>query len=98
MSFLSALLSFFAPICLEHSKVLHLLVEVCLEQYLFIQRQQANQRKVCNNLAPNQTDFMKQIHVHIDTSKVLELPLHMYSVCYLAFLLYMCINYNMFRK
>ena len=46
MSFLSALLSFFAPICLEHSKELQLLVEVCLEKYLFIQRQQANQRKV----------------------------------------------------
>ena len=59
---------------------------------------QSTEGTVCNNLAPNNTDFMKQIHVHIDTSKVLELLLYMYSVCYLAVLLYMCINYNMFRK
>ena len=47
VSFLSALLSFYVPICLEHSRELYLLIEVCLEKYLFVQRQQANQRKVC---------------------------------------------------
>jgi len=64
VSFLSALLSFFAPICLEQSKELHLLVQVCLEKYLFIQRQQANQRKVYNYmyiyLAGNETEILPE--------------------------------------
>ncbi|KAJ7375226.1 rRNA primary transcript metabolism protein [Desmophyllum pertusum] len=49
VSFLSALLAFFVPICLKQSKDLHLLVEVCLEKYLVVQRQQANQRKTCTD-------------------------------------------------
>ena len=46
VSFLSALVSFYAQIYLEKSKELHLLLEICLQKYLFVQRQQANQRKV----------------------------------------------------
>ena len=64
VSFLSALLSFFTQICLEQSKELHLLVEVCLEKYLFIQRQQANQRKVYSYmyiyLAGNETEILHE--------------------------------------
>ena len=55
VTFLSALLSSFEPICCDSLKVVHHLVEVCLENYLLVQRQQANQRKVGvnRNLALN---------------------------------------------
>ncbi|CAH3042344.1 unnamed protein product, partial [Porites evermanni] len=46
VTFLSALLSSFEPICCDSLKVVHHLVEVCLENYLLVQRRQANQRKV----------------------------------------------------
>ena len=32
--------------CSERSEELHLLLEICLQKYLLVQRQQANQRKV----------------------------------------------------
>ena len=46
VSFLSALLCSFVPICCDPLKEIHHLVELCLEKYLLVQRQQANQRKV----------------------------------------------------
>ncbi|CAH3138328.1 unnamed protein product, partial [Pocillopora meandrina] len=49
-SFLSALVTLYLQICSERSEEFHLLLEICLQKYLLVQRQQANQRKVFTSM------------------------------------------------
>ncbi|XP_078357235.1 unhealthy ribosome biogenesis protein 2 homolog isoform X2 [Oculina patagonica] len=62
VSFLSAFLSYFVPICLEESKEFYLLVKVCLEKYFLVQRQQANQRKVFTSMCQQLLEPLVSLH------------------------------------